>query len=69
MTYEQSEGTDTVLKETTIMKIPAAPKKIQRTVRLETDVWLQVVDIAKENNMKPSTVLRHLVVVGLLSDF
>ena len=51
------------------MKISAPAKKVQRTFRLETDVWLQVVEIAKENNMKPSAVLRHLVIAGLLSDF
>ena len=68
--WKSSESSDSraVFKETKIMKLVAAPKKVQRTVRLEIDVWLTVLDIAKENNMKPSTVLRHLVIAGLLSD-
>jgi len=64
---ESSDGR-AVFKETTIMKLVAPAKKVQRTVRLEIDVWESVLAVAKENNMKPSTVLRHLVIAGLLSD-
>jgi len=50
------------------MKLVAPVKKVQKTVRLETDVWDTIDAIAKENDIAPSAVIRLLILAGLRNE-